>query len=245
MTWFYEALELMNADGARSGRFRVCKTSDEDGGGPYGLCDCEGGHESQDAARDCPIAKAKLSIAFPSHVEAVAPQMAEVDALEKKWNGPLLIDDEGLVIGEIFSTLRTAIRACEKQKQRADDAEKESRKVECCTCGHEMVEVDGQFGCEHCDHEYDETCVCWRCEHSREHEGMKSKNATLTAERDEAREQLDHILSCIITVRQENTPEWMEYIVEEVNKVNEAMGDSDRVIVDRDGIRIVKQESKP
>lgn len=57
--------------------------------------------------------------------EATAPQMAEVDALEKKWNGPLLIDDEGLVIGEIFSTLRAAILACEQQKQRADEAERE------------------------------------------------------------------------------------------------------------------------
>lgn len=41
------------------------------------------------------------------------PAMAEVDALEKKWNGPLLIDDEGLVIGEIFSALRRSISSRE------------------------------------------------------------------------------------------------------------------------------------
>lgn len=65
--------------------------------------------------------------------EAVAPQMAEVDALEKKWNGPLLIDDEGLVIGEIFSTLRAAILACEREKQRADEAatERDQWKNQC------------------------------------------------------------------------------------------------------------------
>jgi len=44
------------------------------------------------------------------------------------------------------------------------------------------------------------------------------------AARDEAVGLLKHILSCIITVRQENTPEWMEYIAEEVNRINEAMG---------------------
>lgn len=115
--------------------------------------------------------------------EAVAPQMAEVDALEAGWQGMAFPNADP--VKHACEKLRTAILACEKEKQRADEAEKESRKVECCTCGHEMVEVDGQFGCEHCDHEYDETCVCWRCEHSREHEGMKSKIAALTAERDE------------------------------------------------------------
>lgn len=56
------------------------------------------------------------------------------------------------------------------------------------------------------------------------------------AERDRL---LDHILSCIITVKQDNTPEWMEYIAEEVNKINKAMNDRDRVEVFCNGIRIV------
>lgn len=64
------------------------------------------------------------------------------------------------------------------------------------------------------------------------------------ASRDEVVGLLDHILSCIITVRQENTPEWMEYIVEEVNKVNKAMGDSDRVELSRGDIVIVKGGSE-
>lgn len=55
---------------------------------------------------------------------------------------------------------------------------------------------------------------------------------------------LDHILSCIITVKQENTPEWMEWIVEEVNKVNEAIGDPDRAELIRGRILLVKSESE-
>lgn len=55
---------------------------------------------------------------------------------------------------------------------------------------------------------------------------------------------LNHILSCIITVRQENTSDWMEYIAEEVNKVNEAIGDPDRVVVNCCDIVIVRGKSE-
>lgn len=62
----------------------------------------------------------------------------------------------------------------------------------------------------------------------------------LEKEKEEARHLLDHILSCIITVKQENTPEWMEYICEEINKVNEALGDPDRVEPYREWIRVLR-----
>lgn len=55
---------------------------------------------------------------------------------------------------------------------------------------------------------------------------------------------LKHILSCIITVKQENTPEWMEYIAEEVNRINEAIGDPDRVVVNCCDIVIVRGKSE-
>ena len=54
------------------------------------------------------------------------------------------------------------------------------------------------------------------------------------------RELLDHLISCVITVKQENTPDWMEYICEEINKINEQLGDSDRVCVYMDEIHIIR-----
>lgn len=64
------------------------------------------------------------------------------------------------------------------------------------------------------------------------------------AAREEVVGLLKHILSCIITVKQENTPEWMEYIAEEVNKINEAIGDPDRVVVNCCDIVIVRGKSE-
>lgn len=64
------------------------------------------------------------------------------------------------------------------------------------------------------------------------------------AAREEVVGLLDHILSCIITVKQENTPEWMEYIAEEVNKINEAIGGPDRVVVNCCDIVIVRGKSE-
>lgn len=51
---------------------------------------------------------------------------------------------------------------------------KEPRRVECRKCGHEMVEVEGQYGCEHCDHEYDTTCECSECFRGRQVAALKS-----------------------------------------------------------------------
>jgi len=69
---------------------------------------------------------------------------------------------------------------------------------------------------------------------------IRRKSICSIASRDEVVGLLKHILSCIITVKQENTPEWMEYIAEEVNRINEAMGDLDRVSLRLGGIVIVK-----
>lgn len=64
-------------------------------------------------------------------------------------------------------------------------------KVQCRKCGHEMTEVDGKYGCDHCDHEYEDTCDCEKCSEIRETQGLQSQIATLTRERDEARERRD------------------------------------------------------
>lgn len=54
------------------------------------------------------------------------------------------------------------------------------------------------------------------------------------------RELLDHLISCIVTVKQENTRDWMDYICEEINKINEDLGDPDRAVVYMDQIRICR-----
>ena len=59
MAWFIQVLELAE-DGRGLGRYRLTETSDEDGGGPWGLCGCEGGHESREAAKACPEAQGRV-----------------------------------------------------------------------------------------------------------------------------------------------------------------------------------------
>jgi hypothetical protein len=55
MAWWIKVLELKQPPG----RFRLTATSDEDGGGPYALCRCAGGHASEQLARECEEAKEK------------------------------------------------------------------------------------------------------------------------------------------------------------------------------------------
>lgn len=68
MAWIYETLE-MTSGGKPNGRFRMTKTSDEYGGGSYGLCNCDGGHLSRESAESCPIAIAAHQAAFPKAEE--------------------------------------------------------------------------------------------------------------------------------------------------------------------------------
>ncbi len=56
MVWWIETREISEA-GKPTGRFRLTARSDEDGGGPYALCDCENGHSTQQEAQDCKEAK--------------------------------------------------------------------------------------------------------------------------------------------------------------------------------------------
>lgn len=56
MAWFIRTLEIAAADGTGTGRFRLTATSDEDGGGPWGLCEHE--HRTAAAADRCPQARA-------------------------------------------------------------------------------------------------------------------------------------------------------------------------------------------
>lgn len=56
MAWWIQALE-MSEKGKGIGRYRLTATSDEDGGGPYGLCNCPNGHVSAEEAQECSQAK--------------------------------------------------------------------------------------------------------------------------------------------------------------------------------------------
>jgi hypothetical protein len=62
MAWWIEVLELADKDKKPMGRYRKTATSDEDGGGPYGLCECKGadgspGHATREDADRCPEAR--------------------------------------------------------------------------------------------------------------------------------------------------------------------------------------------
>lgn len=54
MAWWIRVLEIADKDGKGIGKFRLTATSDEDGGGPYGLCSHL--HDTKDDAYNCPDA---------------------------------------------------------------------------------------------------------------------------------------------------------------------------------------------
>jgi hypothetical protein len=62
MVWLMRPQEIADEDGKGTGRWRMTATSEDGGGGPWGMCDCEDGHETSDAARDCPKAREKLTM---------------------------------------------------------------------------------------------------------------------------------------------------------------------------------------
>jgi hypothetical protein len=55
MVWWIQVLQIADDQGKGTGKFRLTATSDEDGGGPFGLCDHE--HDSRQEASDCEEAK--------------------------------------------------------------------------------------------------------------------------------------------------------------------------------------------
>ncbi len=48
------------------------------------------------------------------------------------------------------------------------------------------------------------------------------------------------LLSYLSTVRRSNTPQWMEGLVVHFNAACDALGESDRVVLERDELRIVR-----
>jgi hypothetical protein len=65
MVWWIKPLELADENGYPTGRWRVVETSDEDESLFYPMCECENGHESSEAAMECPIIKEKLGKNLP------------------------------------------------------------------------------------------------------------------------------------------------------------------------------------
>lgn len=59
MVWWIQTREI-SENGEPSGKWRLTAKSDEDGGGPYPLCDCE--HTSEQEAADCPKAREKAAM---------------------------------------------------------------------------------------------------------------------------------------------------------------------------------------
>lgn len=53
----------------------------------------------------------------------------------------------------------------------------------------------------------------------------------------------DELLGYVLSVRRQNTSEWMDGLVEEINRYAEATGETDRVAIHRDGLRIIRGES--
>lgn len=56
MVWWIQPLEIADENGNGTGRWKLTARSDEDGGGPYGLCEHE--HDTAEEASQCPEAKA-------------------------------------------------------------------------------------------------------------------------------------------------------------------------------------------
>lgn len=57
MAWWIQALEIADENGKATGTWRLTAKSDEDGGGPYGLC--HHAHNSAKEAEDCLDAQRK------------------------------------------------------------------------------------------------------------------------------------------------------------------------------------------
>ena len=57
MAWWIQVFQIADAQGKGTGKYRLTAKSDEDGGGPYGLCEHE--HDSIEEAQNCPQARAE------------------------------------------------------------------------------------------------------------------------------------------------------------------------------------------
>lgn len=55
MAWWITVREIADESGKGVGRYRLTAKSDEDGGGPFGLCEHK--HKTKEAAEKCPSAR--------------------------------------------------------------------------------------------------------------------------------------------------------------------------------------------
>lgn len=91
MAWFVQPLEIADADGNPSGRWRMTATSDEGGGGPFG--DISHDHASAKEAEDCERCDEYVAgvTGFPSRkreaASAEARERAELARLKEKYEG--------------------------------------------------------------------------------------------------------------------------------------------------------------
>lgn len=53
--WVVEVLEIADAEGRATGKFRLTATSDEGGGGPFGFTDHR--HSAREEAADCEVCR--------------------------------------------------------------------------------------------------------------------------------------------------------------------------------------------
>ena len=82
--WIIRPLEIKILD-AHTGKFRLTAQSDEDGGGPFGLCNHE--HDSPDEASECPDARERSYVYGGIRPETrEAYERAEYERLKGKYD---------------------------------------------------------------------------------------------------------------------------------------------------------------
>ncbi len=62
--WTFEAFEIQTPDGGKSGRWRMTKACTWENNELHDMCNCPDGHESEEAAKECPVVKRELEKIF-------------------------------------------------------------------------------------------------------------------------------------------------------------------------------------
>lgn len=118
MAWFIQPLEIAGPDGKGTGKWRLTATSDEDGGGPFGLNTDEHEHASPVAARGCPECRDYCDrIAGFYHPENERKRGAELIVAER-WRqveveGWTKSHDDGHDLGEMLEAAVAYTRAAQ------------------------------------------------------------------------------------------------------------------------------------
>jgi hypothetical protein len=125
------------------------------------------------------------------------------------------------------STWDLSEKDCEALRTVLHEFKEASDKMLCCYCGKVTHKVEGGEG--------------WRermAAHLASHlVDCPTHPARIAIEMEAA---LVEFVSCVLSVRLKNTPEWMSGISEDVNKVCAVLRDHDRFTFDGDGLRKVK-----